>query len=365
MATRSATPSARFHVLAAAVRRRVDCSRGATMQTAIRFGVLIPLALVGCADMADPCDEMSAKLAACFPEVTTIAPTCDPEIADVVNSATCDELSARDGKADGWSCVWMPWLPSCGSGGSSSGKRIEVSTEECGPGALCPYVTGASCGLVTLHQGSQEVARGFSSGGGRFTFDGLAAGEYTVKVHERGNRLARMFVSDFSDETASASVKVTVGSGDAPWARFNLVNGSAAAMTRCADLDGSLSVKAKSNSRAVDRRLVEWDWIVELETDGAVVDRTRPLFIHHEASGSGQDENALGFRQLRAGTHTLRFVRMDIPTYKQKPNPDYADLVKYYRADDVEPIEVTVTVSATQASGRTISIDRALVDPLR
>lgn len=309
---------------------------------------------------------MTAKLAACFPDVTTIAPTCDADVADQVNSMSCDELAARDGKADSWTCVWMPWLPSCGGGGgTSSGKRIEVSTEECGPGPLCPYVSGASCGLVTLYQGSQEVARGLSTGGGRFTFDGLAAGEYTVKVRKRDNTLARMFVSDLSDETATASVKVTVGSGDAPWARFNLVNGSAAAMTRCADIDGSLTIKAKSNHAAVDRHLVEWDWIVELETDGAVVDRTRPLFIHHEASGSGQDENVLGFRQLRAGTHTLRFVRMNIPTYKQKPNPDYADLVKYYAADNVEPIEVTVTVSAAQASGKTITVDKTLVDPLR
>lgn len=330
-----------------------------------RAAVLIPIALVACADTGDPCTEMSAKLAACFPDVTTIAPTCDPEVADQVNSLSCDELSARDGKADSWTCVWMPWLPSCSGGGSSGGKRIEVSTEECGPGSLCPYVTGASCGLVTLHQGSQEVARGFSSGGGRFTFDGLAAGEYTVKVLERGNTLARMFVSDFSDETATASMKVTVGSGAAPWARFNLVNGSAAAMTRCADVDGNLTVKAESNDAAVDRHEVEWDWIVELETDGAVVDRTRPLFIHHEASGSGRDENALGFRQLRAGTHTVRFVRMDIPAYKRRPNPDYADLVKYYRADDVEPIEVTVTVSAAQATGRTITLNKTIVDPLR
>ncbi len=333
-----------------------------------RLAVLIPLAFLGCADTSDPCADMTAKLAACFPDVTTIAPACDTEIADQVNSMSCDELAARDGKADSWTCVWMPWLPSCsggGGGGTSSGRRIEVSTEECGPGPLCPYVSGASCGLVTLHDGTREVARGFSTGGGRFTFDGLAAGEYTVKVRKRDNTLARMFVSDLSDETATASVKVTVGSGDAPWARFNLVNGSAAAMTRCADIDGSLSIKAKSNNAIVDRHLVEWDWIVELETDGAVVDRTRPLFIHHEASGSGQDENVLGFRQLRAGTHTLRFVRMNIPAYKQKPNPDYADLVKYYAADDVEPIEISVTVSAAQASGKTITVDKTLVDPLR
>ena len=337
------------------------------MKSASFLGVLIPLALAGCVDTEDPCGEMSAKLAACFPDVATIAPACDTEVAAQVAGMSCDELAARDGKADSWTCLWMPWLPSCGGGGggASSSKRIEVSTEECGPGPLCPYVSAASCGLVTLHQGTREVARGFATGGGRFTFDGLTAGEYTVKVHERGSTLARMFVSDLSDETASASVKVTVGTGDAPWARFNLVHGSAARVTRCADIDGSLAVKAKSNNRAVDRTLVEWDWIVELETDGAVVDRTRPLFIHHEASSSGEDENVLGFRQLRAGTHTLRFIRMNIPAYKQKPNPDYANLVEYYRAEGVTPIEMTVTVTAAQASGRTITVTKTLVDPLR
>lgn len=337
------------------------------MRSLPRCAVLIPLTLVACVDTSDPCAEMSAKLAACFPEITTVAPTCDADVAEQVAGLSCDQLAARDGKADGWTCVWMPWLPSCSGGGgsSASGKRIEVSTEECGPGGLCPYVSSAGCGLVTLSKGSQEVARGFSSGGGRFTFDGLAAGEYTVKVYKRDNTLARMMVSDYTDETATATAKVTVGSGDAPWARFNLVTGSAAQITRCAALDGNLTVKGKSTGRAVDRRLVEWDWIVELETDGAVVDRTRPLFIHHEASGSGQDENVLGFRGLRAGTHTLRFLRMDIPTYKQKPNPDYAELVKWDRADGVDPIEVTVTVSAAQASGKTITVDKAIVDPLR
>lgn len=323
--------------------------------------LLIPLA-AACATSDDPCGAAADHIAACFPEHALATPACDPATAEDIAGSSCEALAGRDGKADGWSCIWMPWLASCsGGGGSTSGKTIEVAVEECGPGGLCPYVQSASCGLVTLHKGSAEVARGYSSGGGRLTFEGLAAGTYTVKVHKRDNTLARMLPDQLSDTQASASVAVEVGTGDAPWARFELVNGSAAQITRCADADGNLTVKDRAG-HAVDRHVVEWDWIVEHEVDGAI-ERTRPLFIHHEASGSGQDENVLGFRLLHTGTHTLRFVRVEIPTYLQKPNPDYDRLREDYAAN-VPPIESTFTVSASQV-GKTVTINRTITDPLR
>jgi hypothetical protein len=316
------------------------------------------LSLAGCATEGDPCGAAAAHIAACFPDHAIVAPSCDADSADDIASASCDELAMRDGKADGWSCVWMPWLPSCGGGGgsSSSGKKIEVAVEECGPGPLCPYVQSAPCGLVTLHKGSAEVARGYSSGGGRLTFEGLAAGEYTVKVHHRDNSLAKMLPDQLSDAQAPASSKFTVGSGETPWARFELVNGSAEKLTRCAQSRGNLTVKDRAG-HAVDRALVEWDWIVEHEVDGAI-ERTRPLYFS-DLGG----ENVIGFRMLRAGTHKLRFVRVNIPSYLQRPNPDYDRLRRDYAAN-VAPIETTFSVSASQIGG-TVSINRTITDPLR
>lgn len=305
----------------------------------------------------DACSEASAKVAACFPEQATIAPVCDPATAVEIAGSSCEDLASRDGKSDSSTCTWMPWLCTSGGGGSSGGKKIEVAVDECG-GDLggCPYVTSAACGLVTLHRSTgAEVARGYSSGGGRFTFEGVPAGTYNVKVHERTGTLAKMMVDEFASATTAANVKVTVGSGDAPWARFELVNGSAEKIMQCAALDGGLTVKDGAG-HVVDRAAVAWEWIVELEVAGAVVERVRPL-------NYDPTKNTLDFRLVRPGTHTLRFVRMNIPEYKRQQNPDLAALRQSYSAN-VDPIETTVTVTNAQR-GQTISISRTIVDPLR
>ena len=324
----------------------------------------LSLALVACSPSDDACELAAEKLATCFPDQAAIAPACDAGIAAEIAASSCDELAARDGKADGWTCLWMPWLCTSGDGGSA-GKKIEVAVEECGggPEALCPYVTSAACGLVTLQDDAGlEISRGFSSGGGRFTFDGVPAGAYTVKVHERDGSLAQMMLGDLSSATGPARVTATVGSSATTWARFNLVSGSAAAITQCARLDGGLTVH-DSAGQPVDRHEVEWEWLVELEINGEVVERTRPLFIHHEASSTGEDQNVIGFRLVRPGTHLLRFVRMNIPSYKRRPNPDYEDLRRYNSAN-VTPLEVPLTVTNAHRGG-TVSITRTLIDPLR
>jgi len=322
-----------------------------------RLAYLLVLA-AGCSAATDDlCDEAAAKIATCFPDQGTVAPTCDPTFAAEIASSSCDELAARDGKADGFTCFWMPWLCSGGSS-SSTGDKIEVSTEECGggPDALCPYVTGASCGLVTLHDDAgKEISRGFTSGGGRFTFSGLPKGNYRVKVHERSGSLARMMLSDLSSEQGPASIPIAVDGSDTPWARFELASGAADKVDQCADLDGGVTVKDTAG-KAVDRKVVEWDWIVELEKAGEVVERSRPLFIF-------PDKNVLGFRMLRPGSYIVRFVRVELPEFEKKPNPDYDRLRDRYAAD-VDPIEVEVTVTNADRN-KTITVNRTIVDPLR
>lgn len=318
---------------------------------------LIAVLASGCTSSSvDVCDEAAAKIAACFPDQATIAPTCDPGIAEQIASSTCEDLSHRDGKEDGWTCIWMPWL--C-SGSSSSGTSIEVSLEECGggPDALCPFVSGASCGMVTLHDSSGgEVARGFSSDGGRLTFSGLAKGNYRVKVHERSGSLAKMMLADLSTDQGPASIPITLDGRETAWARFELVTGSSDKIDQCADARGGLTVEDSAGA-LVDRKLVEWEWLVELETAGEVVERTRPLFIF-------PDSNVLDFRMMRPGTYTLRFVRMDIPEFERKPNPDYDRLRDRYTDDSVAPIESKFTVTNADRN-KTLTIDRTITDPNR
>ena len=258
-------------------------------------------------------------------------PTCDPGVV-------CGDDEGGEGKAD------------------SPSRRIEVAVEECGPGYLCPYVQSASCGLVTLHDKTDKlVARAFSSDGGRVTFTNLANGEYTVKVQKRDGTLAKMFVSDYTDQLATAKQKLTIsgGWGEAQWARFNLPNGSAAQLTQCAEVRGNITVTDADGTK-LDRHESEWNWFVELERDGRVADISRLLFIY-------PDSNVVNFRLVPKGTSTIRYVRMDIPTYEQKPNPDYARLRRLYSTD--ESIDIDVSVSSAQF-GKTIDVSRKIVDPL-
>jgi hypothetical protein len=248
----------------------------------------------------------------------------------------------------------------CGDDGGgkadSPSRRIEVSVDECGPGGLCPYVQSASCGLVTLHDKTGKVvAKAFSSDGGRVTFANIANGEYTVKVHKANGTLAQMFVSDYTDELATAKLELEVtGSGGAQWARFNLPNGSADELTQCAAVRGNVTV-TDSRGTPLDRHDAEWNWFVELERDGNVLDISRLLFIY-------PDSNVVSFRLLPKGTSTIRFIRMDIPSYLQKPNPDYARLRRLYATDEA-PIELDVSVTSNQF-GKELDVSREIVDPL-
>jgi len=326
---------------------------------------LLLLATAACNSGDDACEAATAKIETCFPDQATVA-TCDPDSAEQIASSSCEELADPSKADDPFTCFWMPWLCTGGGGTTTERGTIEVAVEECGGqrGDLCPYVTGTSCALVTLHDASNaEVARGFTSAGGRFTFSGLADGKFTVKIHDRDGTLATMQPYDFSAREEPAKLKVDVARGeDAPWARFPLVPDSQEGITQCADLAGGLTVKSPSGA-LVDRHEVEWDWVVELERAGEVIERTRPLFIHHEATESGQDENVLGFRTLVVGEYTVRLVRVDVPASRQRPNPDYAQLVRLYAVDEVDPLELTVKVTSAQR-GKILSISQTIVDPI-
>lgn len=295
----------------------------------------------------DDCARAAEHVAACFPGHAAPA-TCDPSTAEAVAEMSCDELASWEGKADNPYCFWMPWLCS----GSSSRPRIEVAVDECGPGVLCPYVQSAACGLVTLEDSrGDEVARGYSNANGRLTFD-VPRGEYTVRVLRRTGTLARMHPDEFSEASAPAKVEVEVGSGDPPWARFELGNGEAEQIDSCSQLRGNLTVMR--GGTAVAPRDVEWAWLVELETADGATQLTRPVYID-------PDRNALAFFLVRRGVHTLRFIPMDIPSYEQKPNPDYARLRRLYATDDA-PIEVSVEVASDDLAGE-LDVSQVIDDP--
>lgn len=316
--------------------------------------ILIPFA-AACASDESSCERAADHLAACFPDQATIA-QCDPDTADAIADMPCSELAGWGGKSDNPYCFWTPWLctgDGDSGGSSSSSRKIEVAVDEC-LGLGCSGVQSAGCGLVTLHdKDDKQIAKALTSGGGRVTFSGIPKGSYTVKVHKSDGTLASMMLSDYGDQTGPAKQKVDLGSGETPWARFSLPNGTAAAVTQCAELRGNITV-TDSHGTKLDRHAAEWNWFVELVVDGDSKDLSRLLFIY-------PDSNVVDFGGVPKGTAKIRYYRMDIPTYAQKINPDYEQLLHDYRTSDA-PLEYSVTVGSSQFN-KTIDVSRKIVDP--
>lgn len=313
---------------------------------------------------ASACEAAVAHLAACFPDEAVTAPaTCDAAAAARLTAQSCDALAT--GKTDdAWTCLFAPWL--ClggGAGGSTArGAGLEVAVNACMGDVIdsCRAVQSAPCAEVVVQQGRKIVARAFTSQGGRATFADLPDGKYTVTVRARDGGVPDAQFGDLGDDVRPAKTEVEVGGGEAVWADFSLLPGEADDVQACVRYDARLTVKDAAGE-VVDRHEVEWSWVVGLDRGEGELEYTRPLFIHHEATASGKDENVLGFFGLYPGRHTLRFFRIDTPAYARKPNPDYAQLVRLYAVSGVEPIEKSFEIAAEDVpadqSGRITFVD--------
>ncbi len=335
------------------------------------------LSLLGCGSADTPeaapaptlCDDAAAKLSACFPEQPA-SDACHAGTAQRILDASCDELASADTKADGgWICFWNPFL--CAGGGSDTpaedaGHTLFVGASRCGADLAgfddCTYYFSSPCTAIAVLRDGEEVARGFTSQHGNARFDGLAAGDYEVRVLDRDGAIPQQVTGLVSSTYSPASAQVTLGGEAEARVAFDLPHDSEAAVVQCAPVTVEVAVQTASGEPVVAQD-VEWQWFVRFEQADGTVGILRPFAFHPDATGRDDYINQATFHRIYAGTHTVEFIRMDIPSWRQRNNPDYADLLDRYPAEDVAPVVLSLSLGADQVP-EGARLTHTLVDPL-
>lgn len=315
----------------------------------------------------DLCAQANAKLAACFPEQAT-SDACHGGTAQRIVDASCDALATADAKADGgWMCFWTPWLCAGGGGGSAPEQyTLFVGTSRCGTdygaGDDCTYYYASACTEVGLFKDGVEVARGFSSTHGNVRFDLAEKGDYEVRVFDRTGEVTTQITGTFEYSYVPAIEAVTVGDAAEVRLGFDLPNDSEAKVKQCAPVTVDLAVETAAGDR-VDSKQVEWDWFVRfLQPDGSI-EVLRPFSIHPDATGEADYVNRATFHGIYKGESLVEFIRMDIPSWRQENNPDYAALLERYAVESVDPVAVPFTLEAEQIPAGA-DLRYGVVDPL-
>lgn len=321
----------------------------------------------GCAqeEAANPqdqalCTEANSYLAACLgvaPEAS--AGSCDQDQAARILDTDCEQFNAGPGKADGWWCLWNPFIPGCGS--SSDGGTQEdlvVKTGVCGEGearelaptlvrgnvdfaydSLGSQVSSLQCALVALRDAEgQIVATDHSGTHGGFNLRGdLPQGDYEVVVFDRYGQGADNVALEYNKEEAVA--KVTLGGGgEPPRVNFTLSsyrNGDSAdfgflseseriedAVERCLSAQLSFKVVDSCGDEVAPYYDVRRDWAITLtDKDSQEVRYATPLcqpadgdhWSWDGCNGNEDDVNLASFSQVLPGQYTLHFFRIDLP----------------------------------------------------
>lgn len=309
---------------------------------------------------SDPCAEAVAHLQSCFPN-QPISSECHAETAQQILQTSCEDLAAMDGKADGgWMCIWMPWL--C-SGGGDDNREVSVFVERCagtyGP-TDCYGTNSAPCTLVVLEDAEgEEIARQYTGAHGSAQFDEVPEGKAYVRVLDRAGNTTTQVVGDYSYSTTEA--KVEVPEDDEP-IRIYLPGDSEPTVKACSKLKGYLDVVDGAGER-LDAEEIEWGWLVRFLAADGTVELTRSLPVHPHASASDAWENNFYFDRTYAGEHVFEFIRMDIPSYARKSNPDYEYLLDRYAVESIPPESVGLSVDAADVPSD-LELRHAFTDPL-
>jgi hypothetical protein len=316
-------------------------------------------------DSADLCAQANAKLSECFPDQPA-GDGCHGATAQLILDQSCEDLASVDAKADGsWMCFWNPWL--CRSGSSQPQTyTLMVGTSRCGAGLLgdndCTYYYSSSCTAVALYRDGIEVARDHSSLHGSVRFELDEPGDYEVHVLDRQDAVATQLEGLVSYQRTPAIKAVSIGNSGEARVNFDLPHDSEEAVKRCAPVRIDLSVETAAGN-AISAQDVEWQWFVRFLQDDGTVGLTRPFAIHPDASGEADYVNRAYFSQVYAGVHMVEFVRMNIPEWARRNNPDYQALLERYAVRSVPPLAERYTLADANipAGDR---LDVVLVDPL-
>ncbi len=294
--------------------------------------------LVGCTgpddgltdDEAELCAQAEAHFDECELDPALVFPdSCDAEAAEVLLDASCEQL-AEPGKAD--ACNPFFWW-TCFGGGSDTETRtgVAVKVHECGDffGVVdCSAdFSAGSCIQVTVEdlQGN-VVASDLTSVMGSAGIWPLEPGDYVVQVLTRDGDIAPMVDGDpfaSNDAESPAQFEVTVVEDEFPVIDVWMKQGvGEEQLRRCADLNVEVEGSCDGEPMALDD--VEWSWFLSFDRVGddpeSAVDITRPFKFMGEVNRAFASD-------LPVGRYELNLHQMDIPSFLQRPNPDYADLL--------------------------------------
>ncbi|MBT9559523.1 MAG: hypothetical protein IV100_26065 [Myxococcales bacterium] len=315
------------------------------------------------------CAAATAKLQSCFPG-EAVPPTCDEATAVDIASQSCSELQASGGKSDSpLTCLWMPWL--CAGGSTTTPSETEASAltiavSHCWGSAFseddCSGTSSLSCAQVVLFDASgSEVARAFSGEGGITRFDDIEPGTYTVRVLDRSGKLAKQVVGDLATSVEPAEIVVDVTS-EPTRAELNLTMASQETVRACSFVGVDLLVTNAAGEK-LDPDEVEWSWIVRYERPDGEIELTRPFRYGAEAETEADVINRFGVHRIYSGEHTFEAIRVDIPSYERKNNPDYESLLERRRVDGVDAQAITLKVLKKDLP-TDLEFETSIVDPL-
>jgi hypothetical protein len=293
------------------------------------------------------CEQASDKLVSCLGDEVQAPLSCNGAAARQVLDQSCEELtqgSQGQGKADAICnpLLWWTWA-SCGSSSSSAtnnSRSLWVRLNKCSDnfyGVQVDYCDptiiygGNTCTLVTIETPSgQEVARGYTNNNSNVLFEDvkLDSGDYLVRVWRRDGTQAEMMTSSPGSLSYNRRVEATqplkVGSQrKLDNVVFYFMPDESEQLVGCSRASGT--VASTCNGQPMTPERTEWSWFVRVQGTndaGDYTSLTRPF--------KTMDTNSFYINGLMPGNYELSFLEMNIPSFEQRNNPDYARLASRY-----------------------------------
>ncbi|MEM9187740.1 MAG: carboxypeptidase-like regulatory domain-containing protein [Myxococcota bacterium] len=332
----------------------------------MRYFLVLLLALGGCAvsDEASVCDQAAVHVAECYGVEATAPTSCDPGAAAEVLGTECSALD--QGKADGWWCIWNPFLPGCGGGDRSTTHDLRGGVDFAWD-AFGSQISSISCAEVVLENADgEEVGRASTNVHGSFLFEDLEEGDYVIRVLDREGDTAKRLGGDdaVTAVTLEADLRVDMILGyyaDGEEAAFGSGLTSEEAVGRCARVDMKLNLENRCGEAVPAYFEVRRDWVLVLENEDRAYYST-PLCQpadgdHWNWDGCGPEDVVLNtFINVSPGSYTLSAFRADLP------DRNNLDLERELRIRSTDPGELSETEVEVEI-GTDVSMGVGLVDP--
>jgi hypothetical protein len=273
------------------------------------------------------CSEAVSHAQQCLGDPSIGAAGCTEDKAQQILAQSCEDMTATAGKADG--CLPWMWWACTSSESTNKASTWWVRVQPCRDDICDGIIGDTSCTKVVIETGKhKQVAVAVTRDGGNAKFENLDLpdGSYFVKVLHRDGSVAEEMVAANGEYgltgRAPAEHKIKLEGGKADDLEIYVTQKESDALRTCARIDGSL--KSSCGSKAMSTEQTEWAWFVRLENTS---EQGTAQIIRPFESTKGNDYT---FLKVLPGSWQIIFLEMDVPQYRQKPNPDYDELVNSY-----------------------------------